>query len=118
MSTIISSEVDICQPFVVSLNALILDHNPEIVLKMLTVFHKLIGRLPASMRFYSFLVNALHSQSVIVLANLVGKVADMLGAMIRGVMFTKQQRRGATEAVGAVVSVDFDAGYVSGLLSE
>lgn len=75
-------EEDICQPFVVSLNALILDHNPEIVLKMLTVFHKLINRLPASHRFYSLLVNVLHSENAVVLANLVGKVGGMLEAML------------------------------------
>ena len=49
---------------------------------MLTVFHKLINRLPASHRFYSLLVNVLHSENAVVLANLVGKVGAMLEAML------------------------------------
>lgn len=75
---------DVYAPFVLSLNAIVVDPNPEIVLKMMNVFHKLIARLPQSMRFYSFLVNVLHSQNVLVLANLVGKISDMLTAMLRG----------------------------------
>lgn len=60
------------------------------------------------MRFYSFLVNALHSQSVLVLANLVGKVADMMGSMVRGVIYSKTEAES-----GGAVSVNLDAGYVS-----
>ncbi|KAJ6225694.1 hypothetical protein RDWZM_004239 [Blomia tropicalis] len=77
-----TSDIVILQ-FIESLNLIILDSSTNIVIKMLNVFHKLISRLPNSIRFYSILVNVLQSSNVSILANFIGKFSEIFSMMIR-----------------------------------